>query len=125
MTIRTDPTQVERAATPARSPLARESKDRTVEPAPTEPVPAPPAAADETARPSARAHPARALTIGAGALAIVAAAYLGWQYWTVGRFQVSTDDAYVQADNTTIAPKVSGYISEVAVADNEAVRAGR
>jgi hypothetical protein len=25
-----------------------------------------------------------------------------------GRFLVSTDDAYVQADNTTIAPKVSG-----------------
>jgi membrane fusion protein (multidrug efflux system) len=125
MTIRTDPTQVERAATPARSPLARELKDRTVEPAPTEPVPAPPAAADETARPSVLRHARRALTIGAGALAIVAAAYFGWQYWTVGRFQVSTDDAYVQADNTTIAPKVSGYISEVAVADNEAVRAGR
>ena len=27
-------------------------------------------------------------------------AYYGTQYWTVGRFEVSTDDAYVQADNT-------------------------
>src|SRR5262249_32771844 len=43
----------------------------------------------------------------------------------VGRFQVSTDDAYVKADNTTIAPKVSGYIGEVPVGDNEQVKAGQ
>ena len=38
---------------------------------------------------------------------------------------VDTDDAYVQADNTLIAPRVSGYISEVLVADNQAVKAGQ
>ncbi len=38
---------------------------------------------------------------------------------------MSTDDAYVQADNTTIAPKVSGYIAEVLVDDNEPVKAGQ
>jgi membrane fusion protein (multidrug efflux system) len=38
---------------------------------------------------------------------------------------VSTDDAYVKADNTTIAPKVSGYLHEVLVGDNERVKAGR
>ena len=47
------------------------------------------------------------------------------RYWTVGRFQVSTDDAYVKADNTTIAPKVAGYIAAVLVGDNEPVRAGQ
>jgi len=55
---------------------------------------------------------------------IFAAGDLGWSYWTVGRFQVSTDDAYVQADSTTIAPKVSGYIADVLVRDNESVHAG-
>ena len=50
------------------------------------------------------------------------AADFGWDYWTVGRFQVSTDDAYVKADSTTIAPKVSGYIADVLVGDNEPVR---
>src|SRR5690348_6223074 len=50
------------------------------------------------------------LLVGAGLLALTGAADYGWRYWTVGRFEVSTDDAYVQADNTTIAPKVSGYI---------------
>ena len=52
------------------------------------------------------------LLIGASLLALSGAAYFGWEYWTVGRFQVSTDDAYVKADNTTIAPKVSGYIGD-------------
>jgi membrane fusion protein (multidrug efflux system) len=63
--------------------------------------------------------------LGAGLMALAAAAYVGWQYWTVGRFEVSTDDAYVQADNTTIAPKVSGYLGAVAVGDNEHVTAGQ
>ena len=46
-------------------------------------------------------------------LAIVVAAY----YITVGRFVVSTDDAYVQADSTLVASRVSGYISAVLVND--------
>jgi membrane fusion protein, multidrug efflux system len=53
-----------------------------------------------------------------------AAAYFGDDYWTVGRFLESTDDAYVQADYTTIAPKVSGYIAAVLVQDNQPVKAG-
>jgi membrane fusion protein, multidrug efflux system len=65
------------------------------------------------------------LIVAAGALALLGAAYLGWGYWTVGRFEVSTDDAYVQADSTTIAPKVSGYLDAVLVADNETVKAGQ
>jgi membrane fusion protein (multidrug efflux system) len=65
------------------------------------------------------------LLIGASVLALAGAAYLGSEYWTVWRFQVSTDDAYVKADNTTIAPKVSGYIGDVVVGDNEQVKAGQ
>jgi membrane fusion protein (multidrug efflux system) len=65
------------------------------------------------------------LLIGASLLALSGTAHIGWEYWTVGRFQVSTDDAYVKADSTTIAPKVSGYIGEVLVADNEQVKAGQ
>ena len=38
---------------------------------------------------------------------------------------VATDDAYVQADNTLIAPRVPGYISAVLVADNQPVKAGQ
>jgi membrane fusion protein, multidrug efflux system len=70
-------------------------------------------------------RPRGLLLIGAGLMAIAVAAYFGWQYWTVGRFEVSTDDAYIKADNTTIAPKVSGYLSAVLVGDNEQVKAGQ
>ncbi len=65
------------------------------------------------------------LLVGASLMALAGAAYFGWDYWTVCRFQVSTDDAYVKADSTTIAPKVSGYIADVLVGDNEQVKAGQ
>ena len=62
---------------------------------------------------------------GAAVAVLSGAAWYGWNYWTVGRFLVSTDDAYVKADNTTIAPKVSGYLTQVLVGDNEHVKAGQ
>jgi membrane fusion protein (multidrug efflux system) len=38
---------------------------------------------------------------------------------------VSTDDAYVAAHSVLISPRVSGYISEVPVDDNDKVKAGQ
>jgi membrane fusion protein (multidrug efflux system) len=58
-------------------------------------------------------------------LAAAAVGELGYQYLTVGRYLESTDDAYIKADSTIIAPKVSGYIGEVLVSDNEPVKAGQ
>ncbi|MDR6666243.1 HlyD family secretion protein [Rhizobium sp. 1399] len=84
-----------------------------------------PAAAPATEAP-VRKRGGRSLLIGVAAIAIIAAgAYYGHNYWTVGRFEVSTDDAYVKADSTTVSPKVSGYLMEVLVADNQAVKAGQ
>ncbi|HEU6441074.1 MAG TPA: HlyD family secretion protein [Microvirga sp.] len=57
-----------------------------------------------------------------GALAF--GGYEGFHWWTEGRFMVSTDDAYVQADITILSAKVSGYVSSVAVANNQSVKAG-
>ena len=65
------------------------------------------------------------VALGVAALVIVAAGIYGRYYWTVGRFLELTDDAYVQADFTIVAPKVSGYLSEVLVADNQPVKAGQ
>ncbi|MBO8044553.1 biotin/lipoyl-binding protein, partial [Pseudomonas aeruginosa] len=46
-------------------------------------------------------------------------------YWlSVGRYLEETDDAYVRADWLTISAKVSGYVAEVLVQDNQAVAAG-
>jgi membrane fusion protein, multidrug efflux system len=63
-----------------------------------------------------------ALALTAG---IVSAAELGYSYLTTGRYLQTTDDAYVKADSTIVAPKVSGYIAEVAVTDNQPVKAGQ
>jgi membrane fusion protein (multidrug efflux system) len=69
-----------------------------------------------------------ATRLGIGTLilaALAASLVLGHRYWTVGRFLESTDDAYVQADSSTIAPKVSGYVASVLVDDNQPVKAGQ
>lgn len=66
----------------------------------------------------------RTVLLAIGAALLVGGAIWGEQWWTVGRFIESTDDAYLQADSVTIAPKVSGYVAEVYVADNQSVQAG-
>lgn len=45
-------------------------------------------------------------------------------WWTTGRYVVSSDDAYVGAKNSTLSPKVAGYISAIDVDDNARVKAG-
>jgi membrane fusion protein, multidrug efflux system len=77
------------------------------------------------ARDGSKAFLKKLLLVGVAVAALAGSAYLGQQYWTVGRFEVATDDAYVKADNTTIAPKVAGYIAAVLVGDNERVKAGQ
>jgi membrane fusion protein, multidrug efflux system len=67
-----------------------------------------------------RAVLALVLTVG-----VAGTADFGYSYLTTGRYLETTDDAYVKADSTIIAPKVSGYLSEVLVADNEKVQAGQ
>src|ERR1700727_232629 len=63
-----------------------------------------------------RRYSLRRLAIGGALLlAVGAAGWFGYDWWTVGRFTVSTDDAYVGAYNTTLAAKVAGYIANVAV----------
>lgn len=54
-----------------------------------------------------------------------AAGWYGYQYWTDGRFMVSTDDAYVQADMSFVSPKISGYVGTVPVTENDHVKAGQ
>jgi membrane fusion protein (multidrug efflux system) len=82
-----------------------------------------PAAAAATPAPKGK-RPST-LLIGAGLAVLAGALWFGGNYWTVGRFKVSTDDAYVQADNSTVAPKVSGYLDAVLVQDNQPVKAGQ
>jgi len=86
--------------------------------------PAQPVQAEDVKAPRGRI--VKRAAIGLGLLAATAlAGDFGYDYWTQGRFMQSTDDAYVQADYTTVAPKVSGYIADVLVQDNQPVKAGQ
>lgn len=63
--------------------------------------------------------------LGAAALvALAAAGHFGYDYWTVGRFMVGTDDAYLKTDITAIAPRVQGYVRSISVQENQRVRKG-
>ncbi|MDI1342673.1 MAG: HlyD family secretion protein [Pseudolabrys sp.] len=62
--------------------------------------------------------------MGVAAVLLAGTAWTGFNYVTAGRFMVSTDDAYVRADATTLAAKVPGYISAIDVANNAYVHAG-
>jgi membrane fusion protein (multidrug efflux system) len=75
-------------------------------------------------RPSRQAIRRAALGL-ALALGVAGLADFGYGYLTTGRYLESTDDAYVQADSTIVSPKVSGYIAQVLVGDNQPVKAGQ
>ena len=51
-------------------------------------------------------------------------AHWGWHWWTEGRFQEITDDAFLQSDKVVVAPKVGGFVAELLVRDNQPVHAG-
>ena len=82
-------------------------------------------AAQPVQPPGAKKRPLRKLvllTLLAGALGF--GGYEGYRWWTVGRFFVSTDDAYVQADISVLAAKVPGYLAAVPVWNGQSVKKG-
>jgi membrane fusion protein (multidrug efflux system) len=128
-----DPAEVE-AAREASAALADSIRthlsDETVARRPPE-VPEKPAVAKPPApeAPVTSAQPKpgkrRMILIGVGALLALAAISYGVYYVLVGRFHVSTDDAYVRANNTTLGARVSGHIAAILPGDNALVRAAQ
>ncbi len=83
---------------------------------------APPAAAPPVAK---SASPVRRIVLGAILLAALGgAAYYGYSWFTYGRFQISTDDAYVKSDVSELGAKVAGYVAEIPAGENATVNAG-
>src|SRR5437868_1881317 len=66
--------------------------------------------------------PKRALLVAGAAIVL---AVLGAWWIATPASSVSTDDAYLKADSTIVAPKVHGLVAEVLVHDNQTVRAGQ
>lgn len=53
----------------------------------------------------------------------VVTAVAGWQ-WFQSSGETYTDNAYIRGDVTSVAPRVSGYVTAVEVEDNQPVQAG-
>jgi membrane fusion protein (multidrug efflux system) len=81
-----------------------------------------PAAAATAAAPKSGKR--KFVLIGIVSLLALAALSYGAYYTLVGRFYVSTDDAYVRANNTLLGARVSGHIAAILPGDNVLVRAG-
>ncbi|HEY8334764.1 MAG TPA: HlyD family secretion protein [Tardiphaga sp.] len=124
--LRSEPDAADSAAVRAVAPAAETSDPAVAEtvargPAET-PAPAKPAPAAQTAAP--KSGKKKVVLLGIGAVLALAAAAYGVNYYLVGRFMVSTDDAYVRANNTTLGARVSGHIAAILPGDNTSVRAG-
>jgi membrane fusion protein (multidrug efflux system) len=96
---------------------------------PFEPAGAPPAAnpASAPAAPAAAAPKSgkrKFVLMGVLALLALAAAGYAVYFVFVGRFYVSTDDAYVRANNTMLGARVAGHITAVVPVDNSTVGKG-
>lgn len=59
-----------------------------------------------------------------GIAVLVLLVIAGAAYWFVTRNEETTDDAYTEGNAVSIAPKVSGYVVERRVGDNQFVHAG-
>ena len=71
-----------------------------------------------------KADPRKYILSGAGLLLALFVGYQGIHWLVAGRYEITTDNAYIRADIATIAPKVQGYVEQVHVTDNQAVKAG-
>ncbi|MDO6707251.1 HlyD family secretion protein [Photobacterium sp. 1_MG-2023] len=75
--------------------------------------------ADQSSPKKSRFPLIAALTLGVAAASVAV-------YWSsYGRYFQSTDNAYLQGEITNISPKVSGYIQQTFVSDNDQVQAGQ
>jgi membrane fusion protein, multidrug efflux system len=107
------------------SPGSAQAEAKAPAPSPAQTPPAEAGVAAPAAEARSRRLSRRQLALGALlAAGLGGGAWFGYDWWTVGRFTVTTDDAYVEAHNTTLAAKVSGYLASVLVDDNSRVHAG-
>lgn len=103
------------------APMADAPLRETQEPGPLNAIPSAPAS--DEANPAAKAKKRRIMLTAL----LVVGGFVAWKtfdYVTYGRFIVSTEDAYVKADMSVLAAKVSGYVAEVTVTDNALVKKG-
>ncbi|HKS19663.1 MAG TPA: HlyD family secretion protein [Bradyrhizobium sp.] len=131
--IRTEADKSEAAAVRDPGQLAEQLRTHVAEEARRSPQPSPgqapaqkPAGAPVTAAPGAGKSGGRKkfVMMGVVGLLALAAASYGVYYVLVGHFYVSTDDAYVRANNTMLGARVAGHVTAILSGDNVVARKG-
>ena len=110
-----------------RTHVAEETKRRPAETpaAPATPMPEPAAPSVAAPNPAApKSGKRKFVMMGIVGLLALAAISYGAYYLLVGRFYISTDDAYVRANNTTLGARVSGHLAAIMPGDNAIVHQG-
>jgi len=103
--------------------VADEAKRKPVE-APPADTPASAPTAPAASEPAKKQGKKRFVLMGIIVLlALAAAGYAGY-YLLVGRFYVSTDDAYVRANNTMLGARVAAHVAAILPGDNTPVHQG-
>ena len=110
-------------ADPSEQTVGRRPAEAPDQPAIDKPAAAPAGDADAVSR-EPKSGKRKLVLMGIVALVALAAASYGGYYVLVGRFYVSTDDAYVRANNTMLGARVSGHIAAILPGDNAVVRTG-
>jgi membrane fusion protein (multidrug efflux system) len=110
-------------ADPSEPTVGRRPAEAPDQPATDQPAAAPAADAVAVSR-EPKSGKRKLVLMGMVALLALAAAGYGGYYVLVGRFYVSTDDAYVRANNTMLGARVSGHIAAILPGDNTIVRTG-
>jgi membrane fusion protein (multidrug efflux system) len=106
---------------PSEQTVGRRPAEAPDQPAIDQPAAAP---AADAASSKPKSGKRKLVLMGIVALLALAAAGYGGYYVLVGRFYVSTDDAYVRANNTMLGARVSGHIAAIFPGDNALVRTG-
>jgi membrane fusion protein, multidrug efflux system len=108
-----------------RAQLSDDTTSRRSAELPERPAVAKPAAPAVSAKPAAAKSGKRKFVLMGVAILLALAATTYGVYWVlVGRFHVSTDDAYVRANNTLLGARVSGHIAAIFPRDNSIVHTG-
>ena len=117
-----DPADAENARPDAVASVDAPSAEARGNPAPAVAAPAPPAA--PAVAPKAEKKRRSMVFPILITVALIGGGWYGYNWWTTGRFMVSTDDAYIGGDIAVIQPKVTGYVAKVNVVANQMVKAG-
>ena len=108
-----------------RTHVAEETRRRPGDtPAPAEKPAAAPDTPANAAAPARKSGKRKFVLLGFLALLALAAGAYATYYLMVGRFYVSTDDAYVRANNTMLGARVAGHITAILPGDNSVVKKG-